>query len=61
MLKITYKHWKKDKTLEIIGTLPQALNNGSSERLVVKLPNGLYEDVIKNTIITIEEVDNDKN
>ena len=59
MLKITYKHWKKDKTLEVIGTLPSALNNGSSERLVVKLSNGLYEDVLKNTIITIEEVDND--
>ena len=54
MLKITYKHWKKDKTLEVIGTLPSALNNGSSERLVVKLSNGLYEDVLKNTIITIE-------
>ena len=57
MVKITYKHWKKDKVLEITGTLPQTLNSESSDRYVVQTTNGLYEDVIKSTVITIEDVD----
>jgi len=59
MIKIIYKHWKKDKTLEVTGTLPPALNNGSSERLIVRTSDGRLEDVLKNTVITIEEVDTD--
>ena len=59
MIKIIYKHWKKEKTLEVTGTLPPALNNGSSERLVVRTPDGQLEDVLKNTIITIEDIDID--
>ena len=59
MIKITYKHWTKDKVLEVVGVMPPELNNGSSDRLVVYKPTGDYEDVIKNTVIMIENVDTD--
>ena len=59
MIKITYKHWTKDKVLEVVGIMPPELNNGSSDRLIVQKPQGDYEDVIKNTVIMIEEVDTD--
>ena len=59
MLKITYKHWTKDTVLEIIGTMPAPLNNNSNDRYVVQTPNGKYEDVIKETVISIENIDTD--
>ena len=59
MVKITYKHWSKDKVLEVTGTMPTRLNNNLNDRLVVQKPNGDYEDVLKNTVITIEDVDTD--
>lgn len=55
MFKVIYKHWKKDKTLEVIGTMPIELNNGSSDLLVIKKEDNTYEDVRKNTLIRIEE------
>ena len=55
--KITYQHWKKDKVLEITGTLPQRLNSESSDRYVVQTIDGLYEDVIKSTVISMEDID----
>ena len=57
MVKIIYKHWKKEKTLEVTGVLPKELNNGSSERLVVVKEDGSLEDVLKSTVITIESID----
>lgn len=59
MVKITYKHYANDKVLEVIGTMPTRLNNNHNDRLVVQKPNGDYEDVIKNTVISIEDVDTD--
>ena len=59
MVKITYKHWSKDKVLEVTGTMPTRLNNNHNDRLVVQKPDGDYEDVLKNTVITIEDVDTD--
>ena len=58
--KITYRHWKKDKVLEVTGTLPHSLISESSDRYVVQTTNGLYEDVIKSTVISIEDIDNNK-
>jgi len=55
MVKIVYKHWKKEKTLEVVGTMPPELNNGSSDRLVVKTIDGKFEDVLKSTIIRVED------
>jgi hypothetical protein len=48
------KHWKKGTTLEVIGTMPPELNNGNSDRLVVKTLDGDFEDVLKSTLIRIE-------
>ena len=59
MVKITYKHWSKDKVLEVTGTTPTRLNNNHNDRIVVQKPNGDYEDVLKNTVIKIEDVDTD--
>jgi len=55
MVKVVYKHWKKEKTLEVVGTMPLELNNGSSDRLVVKTIDGKFEDVLKSTIIRVED------
>jgi hypothetical protein len=55
MVKVVYKHWKKEKTLEVVGTMPPELNNGSSDRLVVKTIDGKFEDVLKSTIIRVED------
>ena len=57
MVKIIYKHWKKDLTLEAIGVMPPELNNGGSDRLIIKLENGDFEDVLKSTVIRIESID----
>lgn len=57
MVKVIYKHWKKDKTLEVVGTMPSELNNGSSDRLIVKTVDGNFEDVLKSTLIRIEEIE----
>ena len=59
MVKITYKHWSKGKVLEVTGTMPTRLNNNHNDRIVVQKPNGDYEDVLKNTVIKIEDVDTD--
>tara|TARA_Y100000389_G_scaffold149724_1_gene149146 strand:+ start:2093 stop:2272 length:180 start_codon:yes stop_codon:yes gene_type:complete len=55
MVKVTYKHWKTGKELEVIGTMPPQFNNGISDRILVKTANGSFEDVIKSTIIRVEE------
>ena len=57
MLKVTYKHWKTEVLLEVTGTMPQHLNNGSSDRIVVKQLDGTYKDIIKSTIVRVEECD----
>jgi len=57
MLKVTYKHWKSGAILEVVGEMPKACNNGSSDRVVVLQPDGTYKDIIKTTIVRIEEVE----
>ena len=59
MVKITYKHWTKDKVLEITGNMPTHLNNNLNDRYVVQTSDGKYEDVIKETVISIEDIDTD--
>ena len=54
--KITYEHWKTGEHLICIGEI--AFNNPQSDRLVVKcLAKGDYEDIIKKTIVSIEDYD----
>ena len=59
MLKVTYKHWKSGAILEAIGTMPKGVNNGLSDRIVVKQADGTYKDIIKTTIIRVEECNPD--
>ena len=55
MLKVTYKHWKSGVRLEAIGTMPKGVNNGMSDRTVVLQADGTYKDIIKTTIVRVEE------
>ena len=53
--KITFKHYKTGKVLTVVGVLPSELNNPQSERYVVRSGMTLV-DVIKSTVISIEEI-----
>lgn len=55
MVKVTYKHWKTGVILEVVGIVPKNYNNGSSDRILVKRPDDTFEDVIKSTIVKVEE------
>lgn len=55
MVKVTYKHWKTGMVLEIEGTMPDSLNNQTSDKIVVLTKDGIYEDVIRSTIIEIKK------
>ena len=39
--------------------MPTRLNNNHNDRYVIQTPDGEYEDVIKETVISIEDVDTD--
>ena len=56
-MKVTYKHWKSGAILEVVGEMPKPCNNGSSDRVVVLQPDGTYKDIIKTTIVRVEEVE----
>jgi hypothetical protein len=53
---IDYRHWKTHEHLVAFGEIPEELNNNNSDRLVVKLQDGTYEDIIKSTIIQVKKV-----
>jgi len=55
MLKVTYKHWQTGTQLEVVGTMPKELNNQANDRVIVKRLDGTFEDVIKTTIVRVEE------
>jgi hypothetical protein len=55
MHHIKYKHWKKEDVIyDIIGEIVHCKPN--SDRIVVKLESGEFEDIIKDTIILKEEI-----
>jgi len=57
MKRIKFKHWKTGEELIEIGNLPQALNkNPNSDRFVLQTTRGEYVDIIKDTIIVMEDV-----
>jgi hypothetical protein len=56
MVRVTYKHWKTEVVLVVEGTMPSKINNPTSDRIVVFTEEGVYEDIIKETIIKIEEL-----
>ena len=53
--KITFKHYKTGEKLTVVGTLPTELNNPQSERYVVRSGMTIV-DIIKSTVISIEEI-----
>jgi len=55
MLKVTYKHWQTGTQLEVVGTMPKELNNQANDCVIVKRLDGTFEDVIKTTIVRVEE------
>ena len=58
MIKIKYKHWKTKQEMEVTGLLSDRLNNSASDRLIVQMQNGQYQDIIKTTVISMERLDN---
>lgn len=50
VVKVVYKHWKTGKELEVIGKLIPI--NENSDRIVVLCEDGVYEDIIRDTIIS---------
>jgi len=54
LVRVSYKHWKKDKVLEVTGEIIH--DNPVSDRIVVVQENGVHEDIIRDTIISIETI-----
>jgi hypothetical protein len=55
MHHIKYKHWKKDDVIyDVVGDIIQ--NKSDSDRIVIRLESGEFEDIIKDTIILKEEL-----
>ena len=53
-VRVVYKHYKKDKKLECEGILYPL--NEQSDRIVVVTDEGVYEDIIKDTIVSLEYI-----
>jgi hypothetical protein len=54
MVKVTYKHWQKDVELVVTGTIVH--NNDSSDRIVVQKEDGKFEDILRHTVLSIEDI-----
>ena len=52
MVKILFKHWKTGQVLEVSGEI--LFDHPQSDRIVVRQEDGELEDIIKETIISIE-------
>lgn len=57
MKRIKFTHWQ-DENREIVeaGSLPPSLNNPQSEKYVLRTPHGDFIDIIKKTVVEIEDV-----
>lgn len=57
MKRIRFTHWQ-DENREIVevGSLPPSLNNPQSEKYVLRTPHGDFIDIIKKTVVEIEDV-----
>ena len=58
MKRITYKHWKKPEVILVReGILPTKMNrNPNNDRWVMKCSDGTWEDILKSTVVKIEEM-----
>jgi hypothetical protein len=52
MTKILFKHWKSGQVLEVSGEI--LFDHPQSDRVVVRTEDGGLEDIIKETIISVE-------
>ena len=52
MWKITFKHWTSGELLERTGEIVH--DNPASDRIVLKLKDGTFEDILVNTIVKKE-------
>jgi len=59
-VRIVFKHWKTGKKIVREGTLPPVLNNPLSDRYLLFMENGKREDIIKDTIIEITDISEEK-
>ena len=55
MIKVTFRHWKTEELIERIGEALSWAENPASDRMVIKTLEGDYEDIIKSTIVAVEE------
>jgi hypothetical protein len=57
MKRIKFKHWQDEsRELVEVGSLPPSLNNPQSEKYVLQTPRGEFIDIIKKTVVEIEDV-----
>jgi hypothetical protein len=55
--KFTFKHWKSGDIIEIVGEEIPRYNHPSSDRLIViEHETNKMHDIIKNTLVKVEEV-----
>lgn len=55
MVIVRYKHWKRDSLiLEVSGDIVH--ENPQSDRIVVQTIDDQYEDIIRDTIVEIIEI-----
>lgn len=59
MKKIVYKHWKTGEILTDVGHMPKQYNNSQSDRYLLQTEDGKYVDIIKSTVVKIEDITND--
>jgi hypothetical protein len=51
IVEVKFKHWKSGDILTRFGKIVH--NNSQSDRIVMQLDNGKYEDIIRDTIVEI--------
>jgi hypothetical protein len=54
MKRIKFKHWKEDRVLIEVGRIIH--DKPESYRIVLQTPRGDYIDIIRDTIVEIEDV-----
>ena len=55
MTKVVFKHWQTGDELTRIGKIMH--DNPASDRIVLKLDNGKFEDILRNTIVSMKNND----
>jgi hypothetical protein len=56
IFEVVYSHWQDaSRHITIHGDMPDALNNPSSDKIVVQRHDGLMMDIRRESIISIEQ------